>query len=158
MQSIHPVFVMILIPTVTLLVYPYIGKWAAPLKRMGVGIVLAGLSYGCVAWLQHLLDTGMQLSILWQALPYAVLTIAEILVSTTGLEYAYTAAGKNLKSTVASFWYLTSTLGNTLVVYLTTLVDDPASVSTFVLYGGLSIVVGLVFIFVTTRKALQAEE
>ena len=158
MQSINPVFVMILIPTVTLLVYPYIGKWAAPLKRMGVGIVLAGLSYGCVAWLQHLLDTGMQLSILWQALPYAVLTIAEILVSTTGLEYAYTAAGKNLKSTVASFWYLTSTLGNTLVVYLTTLVDDPASVSTFVLYGGLSIVVGLVFIFVTTRKALQAEE
>lgn len=158
MQSMNPMYVMILVPTVTLLLYPRLGKWAAPLKRMGAGIVIAGLSYGSVAWLQMRLDAGEQLCILWQAIPYAILTVAEILVSTTGLEYAYTAAGKNLKSTVASFWYLTSTLGNTLVFYLTTLVDDPASTSTFLLYGAMSVIVGLVFILITTRRAFQAEE
>lgn len=158
MQSINPLYVMTLVPLVTLLIYPHIGKWAAPLKRMGVGILLAGLSYGSVAWLQMRLDAGESLCILWQAIPYAILTVAEILVSTTGLEYAYTAAGKTVKSTVSSFWFLTSTLGNTLVIYLTTLVDDPASTSTFLLYGAISIAMGLVFLLVTTRRAFQAEK
>ncbi len=156
MQSFNPMLVMIFVPVVTLLVYPYIGKWSRPLKRMGMGIVLAGLSYGAVATLQMKLDGGAQLSILWQGIPYFMLTISEILVSTTGLEYAYTAAGKNLKSIVSSFWFLTSTLGNVLIVYLTTLVADPASVSTFLLYGGMCVAIGFVFIFVTSRKGFAA--
>ncbi|MBR5894834.1 MAG: hypothetical protein IKZ13_04770 [Akkermansia sp.] len=157
MQSINPAFVMTLVPIVTLLVYPYIGKWSHPLKRMGLGIVLAGGAYGIVAWLQTRLDTGEQLSILWQAIPYFVITVAEILVSTTGLEYAYTAAGDKLKSIVSSFWFLTSTLGNFLVIYLTGIVDHPASTGTFLFYGAMSVIIGLVFIFVTTRKSFKAE-
>ncbi len=157
MQSINPAFVMTLVPIVTLLVYPYIGKWSRPLKRMGIGIVLAGGAYGIVAWLQARLDANEQLSILWQILPYFVITIAEILVSTTGLEYAYTAAGDKLKSIVSSFWFLTSTMGNFLVIYLTGIVRDPASIEAFLLYGALSVVIGLIFIFVTTRPGFQAE-
>ncbi len=157
MQSINPAFVMTLVPLLTLLVYPYIGKWSQPLKRMGIGIVLAGGSYAIVAWLQNRLNAGEQLSILWQIIPYFVITIAEILVSTTGIEYAYTAAGDKLKSTVSSFWFLTSTLGNFLVIYLTSIVSDPASTSTFLLYGALSVIIGLIFIFVTTRRWFAAE-
>jgi len=157
MQSINPAFVMTLVPIVTLLVYPYIGKWSQPLKRMGIGIVLAGGAYAIVAWLQTRLDSGEQLSILWQIIPYFVITVAEILVSTTGLEYAYTAAGDKLKSIVSSFWFLTSTLGNFLVIYLTSIVSDPASTSTFMIYGALSVVIGLIFIFVTTRPGFRAE-
>ncbi len=157
MQSINPAFVMTLVPILTLLVYPYIGKWSSPLKRMGLGIVLAGGSYGIVAWLQTRLDAGEQLSILWQIIPYFVITVAEILVSTTGLEYAYTSAGDKLKSIVSSFWYLTSTMGNFLVIYLTGLVNHPASTETFLLYGALSVCIGLVFIFVTTRRGFKAE-
>ena len=157
MQSINPAFVMTLVPIVTLLVYPYIGKWSQPLKRMGIGIVLAGGSYAIVAWLQTRLDSGEQLSILWQIIPYFVITIAEILVSTTGLEYAYTAAGDKLKSIVSSFWFLTSTLGNFLVIYLTGIVNEPASTETFLLYGALSVCIGLLFILVTTRKGFRAE-
>lgn len=157
MQSINPAFVMTLVPIVTLLVYPYIGKWSQPLKRMGIGIVLAGGSYAIVAWLQSRLNAGEQLSILWQIIPYFVITVAEILVSTTGIEYAYTAAGDKLKSTVSSFWFLTSTLGNFLVIYLTSIVSDPASTSTFLLYGALSVIIGLIFIFVTTRRWFAAE-
>ncbi len=157
MQSINPAFVMTLVPIVTLLVYPYIGKWSQPLKRMGIGIVLAGGSYGIVAWLQTRLEAGEQLSILWQVIPYFVITVAEILVSTTGLEYAYTAAGDKLKSIVSSFWFLTSTLGNFLVIYLTSIVDSPASTETFLLYGTLSVCIGIIFIIVTTRKGFRAE-
>jgi POT family proton-dependent oligopeptide transporter len=125
---------------------------------MGMGIMLAGIAYGAVAALQQGLDGGAKLSILWQCIPYFLLTISEILVSTTGLEYAYTAAGKNLKSIVSSFWLLTSTLGNLLVVFLSSLVDDPASVNAFVLYGVMSLCVGMVFLFVTSRPNFKAEE
>ncbi len=156
-QSFNPLLVMTFIPLLTLFVYPYIGKYSRPIRRMGLGICLAGLSYLSVAWLQMRLDGGEQLSIVWQALPYFLITISEILVSTTGLEYAYTAAGKNLKSLVTSFWYLTITAANLLVVVLTSMVNDPASQSTFMLYSVLTMVVGLLFIFVTTRKFSQAE-
>ncbi len=157
MQSVNPLIVMIFVPLLTLFVYPYIGRWSTPLKRMGLGIVLAGLSYGAVAAIQAELDAGVSLSILWQCIPYFMLTISEILVSTTGLEYAYTAAGKNLKSIVTSFWLLTSTLGNFLVVLLTAIVGDPSSPSTFLMYGGMCVMVGLLFIFVTTRRSFRAE-
>lgn len=158
MQSFNPLLIMIFVPLVTLFVYPYIGRWGAPLKRMGMGILLAGVAYGAVAALQQQIDAGHQLSILWQCIPYFLLTLSEILVSTTGLEYAYTAAGKNLKSIVSSFWLLTSTLGNLLVVFLTSLVNDPASVNAFVLYGVMSVCVGIVFLFVTSRPNFKAEE
>ena len=158
MQSFNPLLIMIFVPMVTLFVYPYIGRWSAPLKRMGSGILLAGVAYAAVAALQQRIDTGAQLSILWQCIPYFLLTLSEILVSTTGLEYAYTAAGKNLKSIVSSFWMLTSTLGNLLVVFLTSLVSDPASVNAFVLYGCMSVCVGLIFLYITSRPNFKAEE
>ncbi len=158
MQSINPLLVMIFVPLLTLLVYPVLGKWSTPLRRMGLGICLAGLSYGAVATIQLKLDGGAQLSILWQSIPYFMLTIAEILVSTTGLEYAYKAAGKNLKSIVSSFFFLTSTLGNFLVVFIASMVSDPAAASTFCLYGGMCVAIGLLFIFVTSRPGFQAEE
>ena len=158
MQSFNPLLIMIFVPLVTLFVYPYIGRWGAPLKRMGMGILMAGIAYGAVAILQHRIDSGYHLSILWQCIPYFLLTISEILVSTTGLEYAYTAAGKNLKSIVSSFWLLTSTLGNLLVVFLTSLVNDPASVQAFLLYGAMSLLVGFIFLYITSRPHFKAEE
>ncbi len=156
MQSINPLLVMVLIPMLTLLVYPYIGKLARPLTRMGIGIVLAGLSFGIVAILQNVLDSGVQLSILWQGIPYLLLTVAEILVSTTGLEYAYTAAGEKLKSTVSSFWSLTIALGNVLVICITSVIDG-ASTEAFLIYGGLSLLVGVLFMAVTSLKCMKPE-
>src|SRR5262249_56293492 len=45
-------------------------------------------------------------------------TIGEVMVSITGLEFAYTQAPKKMKSTVMGFWLLTVTVGNVLVAYL----------------------------------------
>lgn len=156
MQSLNPLLIMVLIPLLTLLVYPKVKLLARPLVRMGIGIVLAGVSFGIVAVIQSVLDTGVQLSILWQGIPYLVLTVAEILVSTTGLEYAYTAAGEKLKSTVSSFWSLTIALGNVLVICITSVITG-ASTEAFILYGILSAVVGILFMFVTSRRCMKPE-
>jgi POT family proton-dependent oligopeptide transporter len=54
----------------------------------------------------------------WQFIPYLLLTIGEVMVSITALEFAYTQAPRRMKSTVMSFLNLTIALGNVLVALL----------------------------------------
>lgn len=119
MQSLNPALVMILVPLLTGVVYPLMGKWATPLRRIGLGMFIAGSSFLVVAWIQQQLDAGAKMSVLWQALPYLILTTAEVLVSTTGLEFAYTQAARSMKSIIMSFWLLTVAAGNGLVALIT---------------------------------------
>ncbi len=53
-------------------------------------------------------------SIWWQLAPYTVITLAEVLVSITGLEFAYTQAPNRMKSTIMGFWLMAVALGNVL--------------------------------------------
>ncbi len=62
------------------------------------------------------MDGGNAMSIFWQMLPYALLTFGEVLVSATGLEFAYSQAPASMKGVVMSFWNLTTTIGNLWVL------------------------------------------
>jgi POT family proton-dependent oligopeptide transporter len=154
MQSANPALVMILVPLLTLGVYPRLGRFASPLRRMSLGMFLAALSYIVVAMLQTRIEAGASLSVAWQTLPYIVLTTAEVLVSTTGLEFAFTQAAPEMKSTIMSFWLLTVAVGNLLVTAITKLLPGAAngdthgasvSTSRFLLYAGLTFVVAILF-------------
>lgn len=155
MLSMNPLLVMILIPIMTLGLYPLLGKLATPLRRMAAGMFLASFSFVIVAWLQARLDAGAQLSVLWQTVPYIVLTIAEVLVSTTGLEFAFREAAPEMKSTIMGFWNLTVAIGNLLVSGITVVAakvlggghstDVSVSPTMFLFYAGLTIVVAFFF-------------
>jgi len=158
MQSANALLVMILVPLLTLLVYPRIGRFASPLKRMSFGLFLTGVSYLFVAALQQRVDAGAQLSVAWQTVPYIVLTTAEVLVSTTGLEFAFTQAAPEMKSTIMSFWLLTVAFGNLVVSALTKVLSSAAgghaeSVSTqrFMLYAWMTFAVAILFSIVAMR-------
>jgi POT family proton-dependent oligopeptide transporter len=47
-----------------------------------------------------------------------LITLSEVLVSVTGLEFAYSQAPRRMKSTVMGFWMLTIAFGNVLVALL----------------------------------------
>lgn len=153
MQSVNPVIVMILVPLLTLGVYPRIGRLAAPLRRMSAGMFLGALSYLVVAALQSRIDAGAQLCILLQLLPYIILTTAEVLISTTGLEFAFREAAPEMKSTIMSFWLLTVAFGNLLVAGITKFMGGSApgahhasvSASRFLLYAGIALAVAVLF-------------
>ena len=49
-------------------------------------------------------------------LPYALLTFGEVLVSATGLEFAYSQAPVSMKGAIMSFWNLSTTVGNLWVL------------------------------------------
>jgi POT family proton-dependent oligopeptide transporter len=79
---------------------------------------LAGLSFVCIALIQTQLDAGHKPSVLWQIGPYVLLTLGEVLVSVTGLEFAYSQAPPSMKSAIQSFWLLTTFAGNLVVAVL----------------------------------------
>jgi POT family proton-dependent oligopeptide transporter len=130
MQALNPALVMLLIPLNNLAIYPLLrrlGYEPTPLRRMTMGIALAGLSWVVVAGLQVWLDRGITVSIAWQVLPYLVLTLGEVLVSTTGLEFAYSQAPAQMKGTLMSLWNLAVTVGNLWVLLSNAIVRSPAT-------------------------------
>jgi POT family proton-dependent oligopeptide transporter len=151
MQSANPAIVMGLVPLMTLWLYPRLGKLASPLKRMSYGMFITGVSYLIVSALQTRIEAGAQVCVLWQFLPYFILTTAEVLVSTTGLEFAFREAAPQMKSAIMSFWLLTVTMGDLLVVTVTRLFarggqgSDSVSPGRFLHYAGMMFVVAILF-------------
>ncbi len=157
MLSANPILVMIFVPIMTWWLYPLLGRLVTPLRRMSYGMFLSALSFVIVAMMQKRIDAGEQFSVLWQTVPYVIITIAEVLFSTTGLEFAFREAAASMKSIIMGFWNLTVALGNLFVTVLTwTLAkaggghDESVSVSRFMLYAGMTFVVAILFSIVAS--------
>lgn len=120
--ALNPIMVMILIPFFTFVVYPGVEKVfkfeMTPLRRMGIGMFVAAASFVFVAVFQYILDGGEKISVLWQIIPFLVITMAEVMISITGLEFAYTQAPRSMKSTIMSMWLLTVFFGNMITAYI----------------------------------------
>jgi POT family proton-dependent oligopeptide transporter len=149
MQALNPAMVMILIPFNNLVLYPLLRRmgWEpTALRRMTAGIAFSGLAWVVVGGIQVSMDGGDPMSIAWQILPYALLTFGEVLVSATGLEFAYSQAPPSMKGVVMSFWNLTTTVGN-LWVLLSNAAVRNATVTAHIGSTGLSETAFLMFFF-----------
>jgi POT family proton-dependent oligopeptide transporter len=119
MQALNPIMVMLLIPFNNLVLYPTLrrmGFQVTALRRMGWGIAFSGIAWIVAGWLQLSIDGGNPTSIAWQILPYLLLTFGEVLVSATGLEFAYSQAPHAMKGVIMSFWLLSVSYGNLWVL------------------------------------------
>lgn len=151
MQVVNPALVMILIPFTTGVVYPAFtraGYELTPLRRMTIGLAVGAVSYVIAGGLQIAIDSGAYLSILWQIAPYVVLTVAEILVSTTGLEFAYSQAPREMKGTIMSLWNLTSTAANLAVALASALNVFKEGPMLFFFYAGLALLAAVAMWFI----------
>lgn len=129
MQALNPLLVMILIPFNNLVLYPALRKMGiepTPLRRMTTGIAFSGLSWIVIGTIQVAMDGGTPMSMTWQVLPYALLTFAEVLVSATGLEFAYSQAPKSMKGVIMAFWFLAITVGSLWVLIVNKSVKNEA--------------------------------
>ncbi|WP_132147333.1 oligopeptide:H+ symporter [Luteibacter rhizovicinus] len=119
MQAINPALVLLLIPFNNLVLFPLLRRFGyepTALRRMTAGIAFASLAWVAVGAIQLAIDGGDPVSIVWQLLPYVLLTFGEVLVSATGLEFAYSQAPASMKGTLMSFWTLSVTVGNLWVL------------------------------------------
>ncbi|MFA5266131.1 MAG: hypothetical protein WC378_20095 [Opitutaceae bacterium] len=148
--ALNPLFVMIVIPLLSVLVYKPLEKRGRPLKplhRMAIGLFLGACAFVAVALLQArvtALGAG-KVHVLWQIIPFFILTTGEVLVSVTGLEFAYTQAPRAMKSTIMGFWLLCVTFGNILVAFLAPL--QALSLGTFFwTFAGLMFCAAFIFV------------
>jgi len=149
MQSLNPLLVMILIPFNNFVLYPllaFFGVKVTALRRMGAGIAATGLAWIVVGGLQLEIDGGDPITIVWQIIPYALMTFGEVLVSATGLEFAYSQAPISMKGVITSFWYLSVTVGNLWVLLANSSVKGEA-VTAYIQSLGLSVTAFQMFFF-----------
>ena len=121
-QSLSALLVLLWIPAFTVWIYPLaerLGLRPTPLRRMGTGMFLAAVSFVISGWLQWRMEQGQTLNLAWQIVPYVVLEAGEVMLSATGLEFAFSQAPVALKSTIMGFWLAAVGVGNLLVAVLT---------------------------------------
>jgi POT family proton-dependent oligopeptide transporter len=129
--------------------YPALRRWGyqvTALRRMTAGIAFSGLSWIAVGTMQVVLDGGTVFSITWQVLPYAILTFGEVLVSATGLEFAYSQAPPAMKGVIMAFWSLSVTIGNLWVLVVNAGVQSPAVID-FIKSSGFGVTAFQMFFF-----------
>ncbi len=156
----NPIMVMGLIPLFSMGIYPFmdkIGYKSTPIRRMTLGMFVAAVSFALVGLIQIYLDNGVKLNVMWQFFPYLVITMAEVMVSITGLEFAYTQAPRSMKSSIMSIWLLTVFFGNILTAYVSKLekVLPVASTSYFMFFAALMAVFAGIFWFMGTRYKVK---
>jgi POT family proton-dependent oligopeptide transporter len=158
-QVVNPLFILLLIPVCTYALYPAISRVfpLTALRRIGLGLFLAVGSFLVTAWVEHQLVRGLQPNIGWQFLGFVVISLAEIMVSITCLEFAYTQAPTRLKSLIMSLNLMSISLGNAITSATNFLIQNPdgssklPGASYFLFFAGLMLATAVAFIFVARR-------
>ncbi|WPV01090.1 POT family MFS transporter [Mucilaginibacter sp. cycad4] len=127
MSTFNTIFLLLFIPLFNYVIYPgldKIGLKTTPLRRLGAGLILTALSFVVIGFTHVSIDHGGSPSMWWQVLAFLILSAAEVLVSITGLEYAYTHSPKSMKSTMSGIWFLVVSFGNLITALVNGLIED----------------------------------
>ncbi|KAH8727828.1 peptide transporter-like protein PTR2 [Phaeosphaeriaceae sp. PMI808] len=151
LPNIDPITIIIFIPIMDRIVYPFIRTRLhiafTPIMRITLGFLIAALAMLYAGMLQSAIyrappcyssplkcDAAMvskgkfspnEIHIAWQAPAYILVALSEILASVTGLELAYAKAPENMKSFIMSLFLLTSAGGSALGIFIAPLARDP---------------------------------
>ena len=150
-QSVNPLLIILLLPPITILwrVLGALGFNIRPTDKMMLGFLLTTLTMGLMTMVAAITTEQAKASVLWEVLAYIIITTAEICISVTGLELAYVAAPKSMKSFVTACWLLTVFFGNFINIPITGMYNDVLPPLTFfAMLTGMMVVVCIVFFFV----------
>ncbi|KYQ90870.1 Peptide transporter [Tieghemostelium lacteum] len=152
-QALNPLLIMIFVPIFQYCIYKPLDKkniHFTALKRMTVGMFLAIVSFLIAMFLQLYIDSkpANTVSVVWQLPQYVVMAWAEILLSITGLEFAYSQAPKSMKSIIMSAWLLTVSLGNVFVIVVVEGINLPSRWVEFLVFAGVMAFFTVIFIII----------
>ncbi|KAI5302460.1 mediator complex subunit [Ascosphaera pollenicola] len=167
MMNIDPITVIIFIPIIDQLIFPFLrrkfGINIRPITRIACGFFFAALAMAYAAIVQHLIYTSPpcyrypksdgcldgkvpnQVHVMVQVPAYFFIAISEIFASVTGMEYAFTKAPASMKAFVMSMFLLTNAFAAAIGISLSRAAKDP---HIHWMYTGLAVasfVAGIVF-------------
>jgi dipeptide/tripeptide permease len=159
-QALNAVFIVLLLAPITITwhLLADIGIKLRPTDKMLIGFIITGLTMLIMSIAGFLAGDG-RVSIWWQIIPYIMITAAEICISVVGLELAFTAAPKNMKSFITGCWFLAVFLGDIINAQITPLYNNFVPLTKFKLTPGiffgllalLMVPVTIAFILVSKR-------
>ena len=153
-QTANPLFILIMLPLFSYAVYPALNKLFAvtPLRKIGIGLFTVVFAFLIAAWIQKRIDAGQHPNISWQILGFVVLTAAEVLVSVTHLEFAYTQAPRKMKSLVMCTYLGSVSLGNLFTAGINALRERGVlkleGANYFLFFSGVMFAAAILFVFV----------
>ena len=153
-QTVNPIFILVMLPLFSYLIYPAIEKiWRlTPLRKFGAGLFVAAVAFLVVAWIQLAIDAGHTPHIIWQIVAFLFLTAAEVMVSVTHLEFAYTQAPKKMKSLVMCTYLISVALGNAFTAVVNFVIQNKdgtsklAGAGYFYFFTGVMLATALLFL------------
>ncbi|MCU0703180.1 MAG: MFS transporter [Fimbriiglobus sp.] len=120
LASANPFLILCFVPLLNLLFARLAAKGyrVRPTDKMTAGFLLTAAACGIHA-IAGSLATGAdgsitKVGVIWQLAAYVSLTLAEVLISVTGLELAYSAAPKSMKSFITALWFVPIFVANLL--------------------------------------------
>jgi POT family proton-dependent oligopeptide transporter len=132
-QVVNGLFILIMVPIFTFLIYPAMSRAfkVTPLRKIGIGLFVIAGSYLIVAWIEDRIMHGVTVSLWWQILAYVVLTASEVLISITALEFSYKQAPLKVKSFVMAATYLLAvSIGNAFTAQVNGAMIEPLAATT----------------------------
>src|SRR4051812_16233101 len=126
-QTVNPLFILIMLPIFSYVVYPLVEKFVklTPLRKIGAGLFVTAASFFIIAMIQTRIDAGGRPNIVWQIWAFVVLTVGETLVSPTHLEFSYTQGPVKLKSLIMCTYLLAVSLGNVFTAAVNFIIQNP---------------------------------
>ncbi len=126
-QTVNPLFVLCMLPLTSYGLYPALGKVVrlTPLRRFGMGLFMVIFAFLVVAWIQTRLDAHERPHVVWQIGAFVLLTLGEVMVSVTHLEFAYTQAPNTMKSLVMCTYLGAIALGNLFTARVNHFIQNP---------------------------------
>ena len=153
-QTVNPLFILVALPLFSYWIYPALNRLfnLTPLRKIGIGLFITALAFAIVAWIQVRIDAGQTPHIIWQIVAFAALTAAEVMVSVTHLEFAYTQAPKKLKSLVMCTYLGSVAFGNLFTALVNFFIQNPdgsvklKGASYFYFFTAVMLVTSLLFV------------
>jgi proton-dependent oligopeptide transporter, POT family len=169
-QAANPIMIMILIPIFAYGIYPAINKVyrLTPMRKIAIGMFIAAAAFAISALIESWIVAGQTPHIGWQILAYLVITAAEVMISITCLEFAYTQAPRTMKSFIMSLYLLSVSLGNLFTAGVNLVIQNPDGSSKltgpayFLFFTGAMAATGVLFAvyarFYKERTHIQGED
>lgn len=152
--ALNPILILVLVPLFDKAILPCLrrSKWTflnpTPLRRMSVGMQLAALAFLLTWFMQVSIDDSPPNSVnaLWQLPQFFIISMAEVCVSATGLEWAYSQSKPEMRGTIVSLYHAMVAIGNLLTgVLFDALAGSLTQAQIILVLAGMMVVAGGVF-------------
>lgn len=120
LNIVNPVQIMIFIPLFDRIIYPFmeasLGWKLSHLRRMRWGMMLTAVAFVTSGFLETWIqiNDANSVSVFWQLPQITIITVAEIFLSVTGLEFAYATSPERLKAFIMGIYLFTTAIGDFL--------------------------------------------